>query len=248
MKNLYYCLDCFAKIPKDSILKEGQVYRLRQPTKCYICHKTFNRPIKLMKFSKDSIRQDYFRKCLTCGFEAKTLDDLKLFKPRKGKYFAYGVDAICLNCHTAKNIEYMKRQREVNPQKSREAVMKNYYKDPSKQRARDYSWRFIQPDTKCAACGATGVPLQKHHPDYSQWDLVITLCRKCHAKLRKTPKKIKPKFSLCSQCQNKTYPPGYVITWRCLGHNADVSPIRERWFTCSTFKPINTIRNGVQST
>lgn len=199
--------------------------------------------------SEDSIKvrgtgEGYLRKCLVCGLEAKTTEDLKLFKKRPS--YPYGVDAICISCHTERNKEHAKHQRIVDPMKTREAVRRCNQKDVGRQKAkaRGYSYLHLKADTKCAECGALGVPLQKHHPDYSRPDFVITLCRKCHTKHKPNAKPVKPKVSLCQKCSNKIVPSNYREGWHCLGHNADVCRSRERWFKCSKFA-ILEIKTGV---
>jgi len=185
----------------------------------------------------------YLRKCLTCGLEAKTTDELSLFKKRKG--YPYDVDAICIKCHTAKNVVHERIQRKIDPTKSREAVMKNYRKDPSKQRARDYSWRHIETGPSCADCGVSDVPLEKHHPDYSRPDFIITLCRSCHHRLHIAPPKPKPKLALCDKCTNQHFQGRQKLTFHCKAYDRDVCRKRKRYFKCSKFLPIILIQNGV---
>lgn len=49
---------------------------------------------------------------------------------------------------------------------------------PNRIKARLHG-RYVEQDTKCAKCGSLE-HLERHHPDYSNPDLVITLCRSCH--------------------------------------------------------------------
>lgn len=42
----------------------------------------------------------------------------------------------------------------------------------------------IQKQSHCSDCGASGVELEAHHPDYSQPLQVQWLCTKCHGKTR----------------------------------------------------------------
>lgn len=49
---------------------------------------------------------------------------------------------------------------------------------PDRIKARLHA-RYIEREDKCAKCGATE-NLERHHPDYSNPNLVITLCRACH--------------------------------------------------------------------
>lgn len=67
---------------------------------------------------------------------------------------------------------------------------RNYYKRHSKRvKARNQARYYIPLKNKCEICGSTE-NLQRHHPDYSKSLQVMTVCKKCHIKLRKKYRKV----------------------------------------------------------
>lgn len=68
-----------------------------------------------------------------------------------------------------------------NPEKRREMQKRTALRNPEKIKTRNKA-RYLKKDSKCMFCGSTE-RLQKHHPDYSRPELIITLCFKCHRKI-----------------------------------------------------------------
>ena len=62
---------------------------------------------------------------------------------------------------------------------------KQYRKEhPEKDKAHHNAHRDIPLKAKCERCGSTE-NLERHHPDYSKPNLVITLCSSCHKAVHK---------------------------------------------------------------
>lgn len=88
-----------------------------------------------------------------------------------------------------------------NPEVARQKKLKQYYdnkeawlaRNKNRDHAKKYAmWRIKdlirsgklrRPDT-CSPCGGPG-PIEFHHPDYSQPEVVQPLCRKCHGATRR---------------------------------------------------------------
>lgn len=74
----------------------------------------------------------------------------------------------------------------VNPETRSRWIMKN----PHKVKAHQLSSRAVRSGklikkNACEMCGASGVKIEKHHPDYSKPLFVQWLCVKCHGKTRR---------------------------------------------------------------
>lgn len=65
--------------------------------------------------------------------------------------------------------------------KERFSIQRNDWqkRNPEKARAKVYAQRYTQIKNKCDLCTSTE-GLGRHHIDYSQPLLVLTLCKKCH--------------------------------------------------------------------
>lgn len=85
--------------------------------------------------------------------------------------------------------EYLKEWRKRNPDKVKEYRQKyrerhklysakHKAKYPERTKARLHA-RYLPLDDKCAKCGSDE-NLVHHHPDYSQPDMTVTLCLRCH--------------------------------------------------------------------
>lgn len=100
--------------------------------------------------------------------------------------------------HPEKVKEYKKNWRERNLKKVKK-INKNWQKKNKFKRTinqKKYSQKHpeiinahslsqhILLGSFCAICGNTK-ELEKHHPNYSQPKLIITLCKKCHTKIHR---------------------------------------------------------------
>lgn len=74
--------------------------------------------------------------------------------------------------------------------------------EATKVNARRAAHREVPTMEKCAMCGASGVKLNRHHPDYNKPKEVVVLCTKCHAAVHKKP----PVAAICVVC-GKTFHP-----------------------------------------
>lgn len=188
------------------------------------------------------------RKCNKCGFEAYTTKDLELFKThsRYDPYlssYPYGKDPICLKCYREYDNKAHREARKdpAKKAKANEAVMANYHKDPKKQRARDYSFRFLEADNTCAFCGATDVPLEKHHPDYKRPNFIVTLCRSCHHKLHVNLRiSTQAKKPICDKCN---FHPDVGGDFKCQYYGVNITQSQKRknyckGYTVKTDKPL----------
>ena len=148
------------------------------------------------------------RKCNKCGFEAKTTEDLKLFKThsRYDPYicsYPYGKDPICLKCYREYDNKYHRDKRINDPIKYRQRIMEHFRKYPEKQKAVAWANAHLKTGTFCVFCGVSNIPLEKHHPDYTRPDFVITLCRSCHHKLHvRVRVSTQSKEPICDICSN----------------------------------------------
>jgi len=82
------------------------------------------------------------------------------------------------------------RKLGVAKQRTPEAARKWDRKNAHKKRAHGEANRAvkagrIKKKTACESCGASGVRLEKHHPDYSKPLEVQWLCTKCHGITRR---------------------------------------------------------------
>jgi hypothetical protein len=211
-KHLFYCSECYIKIPEEDKIEQPIQVKIRQETRCNSCNKTFFAHSTLMQFPLEGVKLHYLRKCNKCGFEAHTVKDLELFKThsRYDKYYSsypYGKDPVCLKCYREYDNKAHRTWLATDPvkaEKCRKSRMDSYYMDKSKNKARDYSFRHLKTDKSCALCGAKNVPLQKHHPDYTRPEYVITLCRSCHHKLHVNKRvSTQDKPTLCKSCVNR---------------------------------------------
>lgn len=55
------------------------------------------------------------------------------------------------------------------------------YRDQNQDKimARNVAYRHVEIGGACEYCGSTD-NLDRHHPDYSQAEIVVTVCRRCH--------------------------------------------------------------------
>lgn len=132
------------------------------------------------------VNEKALRVCIKCGFEAHTLEELKLFRNRPKNdpnlsYYPYGKDAICLKCNRKYDRERKKRANKTNPKPFREKAKKFYRKNPDKVIAGYIARKYLKPKDKCEICGSTE-NLSMHHPDYNNPLEVVTLCGSCHRK------------------------------------------------------------------
>jgi hypothetical protein len=157
------------------------------------CWRTRAIPAKGCSYQNDrdmllvGINENALRVCLTCGFEAHTLEDIKLFKKhckndKRIKYYPYGIEAICLKCYRKKNREQKRIAHSKNPIPFRERSAKHFRENPEKHKAVCFSHTHLKVGICCEKCGSIE-NLNKHHPDYSRPDYVITLCASCHHKI-----------------------------------------------------------------
>jgi hypothetical protein len=127
------------------------------------------------------------RVCVTCGLVAYTEKDLELFKKHSKndpnyKYYPYGVDAQCLECHRKQDNEWRKQVRKEDPQRFRKIAHESFMKFPERYHAVSMANYYLETGSKCEHCGTTE-KLRKHHPDYNKPLEVVTLCAPCHRKL-----------------------------------------------------------------
>jgi len=84
------------------------------------------------------------------------------------------------------NPDYDRNWKRNNPtwREKHQEQMKCYRQNhPERMHARNKA-RWVPIGEKCAICGATD-HLERHHPDYSKPDVVITLCKRCHVNVHK---------------------------------------------------------------
>lgn len=63
----------------------------------------------------------------------------------------------------------------------REYMRKRYQTDPEHRRKQKIRVKTAKLKDKAVACSTCGSPdPEGHHPDYSQPDLLVWLCRDCH--------------------------------------------------------------------
>ena len=134
------------------------------------------------------------RKCTQCGVEAHTVGELNNFALNKPSRF--GRQNTCNSCMNKMKLNYKQNHRDIIRVKNK-AYMKGYYAEHSEARrqyARNY--RVQNPEKKraqnrvrresresnCILCDSTS-NLERHHPDYNEPDVFITLCAPCHRQL-----------------------------------------------------------------
>lgn len=79
--------------------------------------------------------------------------------------------------------QYMKNYRKTDQWKEYMRLYSIEYRKNHPERMKIYQQSArIKPEKNCSNCGNTG-QMHKHHPDYSQPMLVITLCVDCHHKI-----------------------------------------------------------------
>lgn len=83
-----------------------------------------------------------------------------------------------------------------------------------KNTARKAAQRAVPTMEKCEMCGATGVKMNRHHPDYSKPTDVMILCTKCHAKVHMKPRVI----AICAVCGNEFYPKDHKYRAKICGN------------------------------
>lgn len=126
------------------------------------------------------------RTCRFCGISAYTKEQLSKFKTQSQCKF--GHENTCKNCHNKYSAEYHRehKPKPVDKQKFREAnkvASKKYReKNPIKVDAHTRANHHVATGESCQNCGATK-DLVKHHPDYNQPLVVVTLCGDCHRAL-----------------------------------------------------------------
>ena len=74
--------------------------------------------------------------------------------------------------------DYYRNHREELLAKKKEY----YYNNQKKRAAKATAWYRIPLSSECNSCGSTE-NLERHHPDYNKPLEIITLCRRCHARL-----------------------------------------------------------------
>lgn len=91
---------------------------------------------------------------------------------------------ICKPCQADRSKEYRLKVKDTEKYKLQQAAgQRAYYaRNTEKSRAHNLAKR-VQVKDRCEYCGATGVLLHKHHPDYSKPREVITLCVACHERI-----------------------------------------------------------------
>jgi len=144
----------------------------------------------------------YLRRCRLCGLEAKTIEDLTLFK--KSIDGRYGRQNLCRECYNVerrkggrffdKVTENRKRWRTENPERYKEITrLGNQKRNP--RRIGFESKRILldeNPRTNvCSMCGRKypeelDEQTHMHHNSYDKSDPLADtreLCRECHAKI-----------------------------------------------------------------
>lgn len=86
--------------------------------------------------------------------------------------------------HKRDRKDYFKKWLEDNRKHFNELMLKQYYKDKTKQLVRSEANRkiTIPKGMLCQNCHLVPA-IQKHHPDYSKPLDILFVCRKCHNKI-----------------------------------------------------------------
>jgi hypothetical protein len=74
-----------------------------------------------------------------------------------------------------------KHWRQNHPEKTAEYNRKRAEKSPERIQIHNHA-RYLEKKECCEICGSTK-QLEKHHPDYSEPDIVVTLCKECHTEV-----------------------------------------------------------------
>jgi hypothetical protein len=142
---------------------------------CKYCHNEY-KDFKHKPDRKKRAHTPWLRKCMFCGLEANTIEELANFAiDKRGNY---GRQNVCYKCRYTHSIKPWIEKHRDKKRKS------NYYdEDPIKYHCRIASQRLPMKD-KCEECGSTE-KLERHHPDHSRPKEFKTLCHKCHNALRR---------------------------------------------------------------
>jgi hypothetical protein len=136
------------------------------------------------------------KQCRTCE-EVKQIDCFYFNCEAKD-----GRNGACSDCCRKKNIKWYrenadiykkryedKKNTENYKQSHRKAVRKNINENPLKQAARVIARKLNLPkEGNCSICNDYKI-LEKHHPDYSKPEDVVSICVSCHKDIHKKYKK-----------------------------------------------------------
>lgn len=160
-----HCKKCSKDLPIDMFWKHKGGRFCLEPS-CKICKElSKNR-------SSTLIKEEYFKKCKTCGVEAKCEEDLDLFVKYNGRHL-YGRRNICKKCHNAK-IKLSDRNIK------RRCKYKGISVD-------EYVIMFKEQDGKCKICGISEDKTSKSklHIDHCHTTGAVRglLCSNCNTAL-----------------------------------------------------------------
>lgn len=119
---------------------------------------------------------DEVKTCSTCRVEQSVTNFYKA---------STRSDGYCNRCKDC-NREYETEYRKTERYKEKHRRIQSRFREKNLEREKIYRLaRTVPLSPSCNRCEVTDKRLVRHHPDYSEPKLIVTLCERCHRAVHK---------------------------------------------------------------